>query len=523
VTGSTPVTEVAPGTGSAPLAAAVGTPRSMLAARVAATPDKLFLRSDNWSITFGAFDAAKRRAAGALYELGVRRGERVLIGMRNRLEAVIVQHAVTQLGAVVVPLVPGLTAEELLWQCSHSAAQTLVADPEAAALLTPHLARLPELRRTLLDVDEAIGHAEREPEPVADDPLAPWAILYTSGSTGRPKGVVLPAGAFGAGGTGYAERFGVRASDNCLLPTPLAHAVGALTVQSIALLKGNMITVVDRFSPRNFWQQVVDEQVTFAILFPAQLNLLLELQESGPARDQTPLRMVLTHAWHQRFQDRFGTELKLCWGMTETGAVSCGSEPGYDGSGPDGYIGPPWPFAEIASFGEAGERLVSGTVGEIRLRHPYVMLGYLDDPEANAATIADGWIRTGDRGYVDDEGHLVYQGRFKHVIKRSGENIGAEEVEAVLDVIPGVNESLVFGVPDRIRTEEVMAVVAAEPGAELSPTVLCAAAGTRLARWKIPRYVLVISGPLPRLPNGKLDRIGARASYSPDGAWDRSA
>src|SRR6202042_628544 len=98
-------------------------------ARVAATPDKLFLRTDDRSITFGGFDAAKRRAAGALYELGVRAGERVLVGMRNRLEAVVVQHAITQLGAVVVPLVPGLTAEELLWQCSHSAAQTLVADP----------------------------------------------------------------------------------------------------------------------------------------------------------------------------------------------------------------------------------------------------------------------------------------------------------------------------------------------------------------------------------------------------------
>src|ERR1700759_2951202 len=116
-----------------------GTPRSMLAARVATTPDKVFLRSGDRSVTFGAFDAAKRRAAGALYELGVRAGERVLVGMRNRLETVVVQHAVTQLGAVVVPLVPGLTAEELQWQCSHSAAETLVADPEAAELLTPHL------------------------------------------------------------------------------------------------------------------------------------------------------------------------------------------------------------------------------------------------------------------------------------------------------------------------------------------------------------------------------------------------
>ncbi len=500
-----------------------GTPRSMLAGRVAASPGKVFLRTGQRSVTFGEFEQAKRRAAGALHDLGVAPGERVLIGMENRLEAVMVQHAVAQLGAVSVPLVGGLTVEELMWQCSHSAAQTLVADAPAAQLLGPRLGELPELARTLFDVDEALSHDPREPEPLPDDPRTPWAILFTSGSTGRPKGVVVPAGAFSAGGTGYAERFGVRASDNCLLPTPLAHAVGALTVQSIALHKGSSITVVDRFSPRLFWDQVTDHGVTFVILFPAQLNLLLEVQETGPARDATPLRMVLTHAWHQRFQDRFGAELKLCWGMTETGAVSCGSEPGYAGDGPDGYIGPPWPLAEIAAFDDSGERLAGGEVGEIRLRHPHVMLGYLDDPEANAATIADGWIRTGDRGYVSSDGHLVYQGRFKHVIKRSGENIGAEEVEAVLDVLPGVNESMVFGVPDRIRTEEVMAVVAAEPGAEPSPSQLCEAAAQRLARWKIPRYVLVVEGTLPRLANGKLDRLGARELYAPEAAWDRSA
>jgi carnitine-CoA ligase len=500
-----------------------GTPRSMLASRVAASPDKVFLRTGEQSVTFGEFELAKRRAAGALRELGVRPGERVLIGMENRLETVMVQHAVVQLGAVSVPLVPGLTAEELMWQCGHSAAQTLVADAPAAELLGPRLRELPELQRTLLDVDDALDHEPLEPEPLPDDPHAPWAILYTSGSTGRPKGVVVPAGAFSAGGTGYAERFGVRASDNCLLPTPLAHAVGALTVQSMALHKGNSITVVDRFSPSRFWGQVVKHGVTFVILFPAQLNLLLEVQDTGPARDETPLRMVLTHAWHQRFQDRFGPELKLCWGMTETGAVSCGSEPGYAGEGPDGYIGPPWPLAEIAAFDDAGERLASGQVGEVRLRHPFVMLGYLDDPEANAATLADGWVRTGDRGYIDSDGHLVYQGRFKHVIKRSGENIGAEEVEAVLDVLPGVNESMVFGVPDRIRTEEVMAVIAAEPGQRPSPQELCDAAAVRLARWKIPRYVLMIEGALPRLPNGKLDRLSARERYAPELAWDRSA
>jgi acyl-CoA synthetase (AMP-forming)/AMP-acid ligase II len=499
------------------------TPRSMLAARVAASPDRAFLHCGERTVTFSEFEEQKRRVAGALAELGVGPGERVLIGMSNRIETVVIQHAVTQLGAVFVPLVPGLTTEELLWQVNHSAASTLVADEPIAELLRSEVGGCPRLRACVFDVEPALAHEPLDPAPLPDDERAPWAILYTSGSTGRPKGVVLPAGAFHSGGTGYAERFGVRAQDNALLPTPLAHAVGALTVQSIAFHKGTAVSIVDRFSPSRFWDQVAAHGATFLVLFPAQLNLLMEVEEGAPAAGSTPLRMVLTHAWHERFRRRFGVELKLCWGMTETGAVSAGSEPDYAGDGPEGYVGPPWPRAELAAFDDRGQRLPSGQLGEIRMRHPDVMLGYLDDSESTAATLVDGWVRTGDRGIVDQRGHLVFLGRFKHVIKRSGENIGAEEVEIVLDGLPGVAESLVFGVPDRIRTEEVMVVVVAEPGARLSPAELTDGAAERLARWKVPRYVLIVDGSLPRLPNGKLDRVAARERYAPEAAWDRAA
>jgi len=500
-----------------------GTPREMLAARVASSPDRVFLRSGAAAITFAEFEQAKRRMAGALAESGVRQGDRVLIGMSNRPEMVIVQHAVAQLGAVQVPLVPGLSSEELIWEANHSGATTLVADDSVAAALRPRLGECPQVRECLFEVEAALGHEPLEPEALPDDPMAPWAILYTSGSTGRPKGVVLPAAAFHSGGTGYSERFGVRAADNALQPTPLGHAVGAVNIQCTALHTGCSITIVDRFSPRNFWGQVIESGATFLVLFPAQLNLLLEVQDGAPGPGEHPLRMVFTHAWHERFRRRFGTELKMCWGMTETGAISAGSEPGYEGDGPEGYIGPPWPLAEMAAFDDQGKRLPSGQVGEIRLRHPHVMLGYLDDPESTAASFADGWVRSGDRGYIDDRGHLVYLGRFKHVIKRSGENIGAEEVEAILDPLPGVAESLVFGVPDPIRTEEVMAVVVAAPGAVLEPVAVTDAVAERIARWKVPRYVLVVEEPLPRLPNGKLDRVSARERYDPTDAWDRSA
>jgi carnitine-CoA ligase len=500
-----------------------GTPRAMLDSRVACTPHRVFLRCGEQTLTFGEFEQVKRRVAGALADLGVGRGDRVLIGMSNRVETVIVQHAVVQLGAVIVPLVPGLSAEELLWQVNHSQGGTLVADQPIAGLLRPRLGECPHVRACLFEVEEAIAHEPLDPLPEAQDASAPWAVLYTSGSTGRPKGVVLPAAAFHSGGTGYAERFCVCAEDNCLVPTALSHAVGALTVQSIALHKGCALTIVDRFSPSQFWDQVIRYQATFLVLFPAQLNLLLEVQEGAPQAGSTPLRMVFTHAWHERFRQRFGVELKLCWGMTETGAVSAGSEPGYRGDGPEGYIGPMWPLAELAAFDDEGRRLPSGEPGEIRVRHPNVMHGYLDDPDSTAATLVDGWVRSGDRGYVDQRGHLVYLGRFKHVIKRSGENIGAEEVEAVIDPLPGVSESLVFGVPDPIRTEEVMVVVSMTPGAQLSPAAVTDAAAERIARWKVPRYVLIVEGTLPRLPNGKLDRVAARERYDPASAWDRSS
>jgi len=497
----------------------------MLAARVAVSPDRPFLIGPDCCLTFAEFDAAKRRMAGAIAEIGVEPGQRVLIGMSNRPETVIVQQAVGQLGAVQVPLVPGLSADELVWQANHSGAGVLVADDPIAALLEPRLDECPHVRASLLagQLARARTHTALDPAPLPDDPMAPWAILYTSGSTGRPKGVVLPAAAFASGGTGYAERFGVLAADNCMVPTPLGHAVGALNAQCVALHTGCSLTVVDRFSPRAFWDQVRTYGVTFLVLFPAQLNLLMELQEGAPQPGEHPLRMVFTHAWHERFRQRFGVELKLCWGMTETGAISAGSEPGYDGDGEDGYIGPPWPLAELAAFDEHGCRLPSGVAGEIRMRHPHVMLGYHDDPESTAAALVEGWVRSGDRGVVDARGHLVYLGRFKHLIKRSGENIGAEEVEAAIDPLPGVAESLVFGVPDPLRTEEVMAVVAAAPDARLDPATLTDAVAQRLARWKVPRYVLLVQGPLPRLPNGKLDRGSALDRYDPAAAWDRSA
>lgn len=511
--------------------------RSRWRERVEATPERAFLHHGERSWTFDELDTEMLALAAGLESLGVRRGDPVLVGMGNRPEALLAELAIAELGAIFVPLLPGLGFEELAFPVAHSEARLLLADPEAAGPLLARRAELPSLGRIAVtaDVEVPAGVGTLSFEELAATPAAPpralpgydedspAAILYTSGSTGRPKGVVLRAGCFASVGETFSARFGIGPDDVYLLPTSLAHAVGALTALSIAVRNGSSIDLVDRFSPARFWDDVAAHDATFSILFPAHLNLLLETADDAPRPGEHSLRLVITHAHNRRFAERFGVELATVWGMTETGAQCVGSEPGYDGGLGDNYVGTPMEGVEVAIFDDRMRALPAGETGEIALRHRHVMLGYSKDPDATAQTLVDGWVRSGDNGVLDDAGRLFFVGRIKNVIKRSGENVSAEEVEEVLGALDAVAECTVFGVPDELRTEEVAAVVVPSGGADLDPADLRDACAERLARWKLPRYLLIRPEPLPRLPNGKLDRVRLREAIDLERAWDATA
>lgn len=515
------------------------TGRGLWRARVAADPDRPFVRCGERTWTFGEIDLWARRLAAGLAGVGVGQGARVLLGVENSAGALAIHVALRELGAVLVPLMPGMAVEEHVHQVNHSAAGVLIADASVAEPLLPALDRCPAVRTLVLDgpVAGAPEHAIALETIAASEPLgadvelaghddrSPALILYTSGSTGRPKGVVIPAGAMPSTGRGYADRFGISGDDNFFLPLPMAHGVGGVTAQGVALVTGCLLTIEQRFRPSRFWDQVAASGATVSILFPAQCNLLVEVADSGvaPAPEATSLRLVMTHMFLPTFDERFGIGLGLCWGMTETGATSVGTEPGYRAERGEGYVGTPMLGVEVAIMDDRGVRLPPDTDGEICLRHRHVMLEYLDDPEATARTLIGGWVHSGDRGFVDADGGLFYRGRFKNMIKRSGENISPEEVEAVLDQHPDVAETLVVGVADALRTEEVAAVVVAKSGVDLDPAGLVDHAAAALSRWKLPRYVLITERPLPRLGNGKLDRSTVAATLDVAACWDRSA
>ena len=226
----------------------------------------------------------------------------------------------------------------------------------------------------------------------------------------------------------------------------------------------------------------------------------METEHDAPAAGEHSYRLVITHAHNVRFAARFGVDLATVWGMTETGALCVGSEPGYGGELGANYVGTPMEGVEIGVFDDELRPVPRGERGEIALRHRNVMLGYLKDPEATAQTLVDGWVRSGDQGTLDEDGRLFFVGRIKNVIKRSGENVSAEEVEEVLAAHPGVAECTV------VRRARPAAHRGGRRGRRprrqrraVDPAGLRDGCAARLVRWKLPRYISLTDEPLPRL------------------------
>jgi crotonobetaine/carnitine-CoA ligase len=480
-----------------------------------------FLWTEQRCWTFGEAGTEVERVATYLEGQGICRGEIVAIAAENRPEVIFCHLALQRLGAITMPVLASATPDEMRFQLEHSEVRFVIVDPSARPAISAAVSTTARAV-TILAIEGSHRNSASSalttfPHLAGYDDLAPSALLYTSGSSGRPKGVLLPAGAPSSVARGLVSRIGVTAQDTIFLPTPLSHAVGLVTVIGTAVHCGCRLALVDRFSPSRFWKQVTDSGATVTCLFPTHLNFLL----STPTPQQAhPLRAVFTHAFNQAFVDRFGVDLHMCWGMTETGALMTMSGP-LRLCPPAGYIGEPMPHVQVACFSTTDERLEVNMEGELRLTHRHVMLEYYNDPEATRATRVSGWIRSGDLGRVDPTGRVYFIGRLKNVIKRSGENISAEEIESVLLEMPEIDECLVFGIPDALRSEEVVAILHAREPGQLDPQAVLRWATQRLSRHKLPRYFLTSPTPLLKLDNGKIDRRRVVATFDVQQAWDR--
>src|SRR6201989_2767074 len=466
----------------------INTLPDLLRAQASRIPDQPFVRWRGRSVSYEEFDARTDALAAGLADLGVQPGDVVSVMLPNCLEFLEAWWAILKAGAVFGPINPAFTAPEAAYVVGHSRAVAIVTDRHGAATLAG-AGGSPALLRHLISVDEG---AEVTLDSLADrgtkvpansrsrDDLA--AVLYTSGTTGKPKGAMLThANVLANAGMG-AELLPLVAGERVGMMLPLFHVNAQVVTCVIPMMVGCEVGMWERFSASTFWQTVSELEPVALSAVPTILAAVLHTANAPTER--TSLRYIicgaapLSRELLEAFEDRFDIRILEGYGLTESTCVS--SLNPYYGVRKPGSIGLPVRGQEMKIVTPNGDAVDDGELGEIVVKGPNVMAGYLHNPEATAATVRDGWLHTGDVGYVDADGYVFIVDRAKDMIIRGGENIYPREIEEVLYAHAGVLEWAVIGVPHEVRGEEVLAVVAPKPGAELDGDDLQAYAAERL-------------------------------------------
>ncbi len=457
---------------------------------------------------------AAGRLANALRRLGVGPGDRVVVMLPNCPEVLQAYGAILRLGAVVVPVIFLLNADEVRHILADSGARVAITSPDLAP-------KLDGFTGTIIAVGGAPGArayeelVAREDDacPVvarADDDLA--VVLYTSGTTGRPKGVALSHDNLESNARAAANLYELDRDRWALAVLPLSHSYG-LTLMNAGHILGTRAVLLRWFQPelvletiqRFRCQQMAGVPTMFVYLlhFPgAERFDTSSMRLWGAGAAPLPVEIV------EPFEAKFGGRLLEGYGLTEASPVVSAHR--LSGVRKLGSVGQPIPGVEVTIRADDGRTLPAGEVGEVCVRGRNVMVGYYQMPEETARTIVDGWLHTGDMGRLDADGFLYIVERKKDLIIRGGFNIYPREVEEVLYAHPAVAEAAVVGTPDPLMGEEVVAFVVIRPGASASADALVAFCQERLAKYKCPRRVRFVDA-LPKNPVGKILRKELRA------------
>lgn len=460
--------------------------------------------------------ARAERTAGALVRLGVRPGERFSVHLANCPEFFDLWFAAALIGAAIVPSNPLCTVDELAYHFEHANCRLSITQPD----LLDTAVRAAKDRLPVLSIEDAWVRDDDVAPNVTVAPLDVLGVLYTSGTTSRPKGVLITQAAYLYVGDAVAEHIRLQPSDRNLIVLPMFHGNAQYYSSMSAIVTGASIALAPRFSASRWSEQATVLGATVTSLFAAPMRMILA-QEPAPFDAAHALRIGLfaqnvTEEQLANFEERFDLPLIQLYGMTETVAPPTMNPVFGERRGLS--IGRPITSAQLrvvdlegrdVSPGESGELLVSGEPGRT------LMLGYLNNPEATAEALSDGWLHTGDSVRVDDEGYLYFVDRRKDMIKRAGENVATGEVERVLNEHPSVFESAAFGVPDPMRDEAIHVAVVLHPGAHASADELLGHCRERLAKFKVPDEIRIVET-LPRTSVGKIQKHLLRQGAAAD-------
>ena len=484
----------------------VGTIWDLVARAVTARPEETWLHSPQGTATYRDLDEQASRAAVAFLDRGVEPGDRVLFVLGNRPELVFAWLGLMKAGGVLLAANPAGTVREWEDLAARSGARLALTDTDVRPGLEQATAGLPTVVVDVAELFSPGSTAAGEPaRPRDSGDLA--VLIATSGTTGRPKLVMQTHRAYVLAAEGFPAWLGLQAADRLLTTLPLFHLNAQVYSTLGSLAAGASLVLLPRFSARGFLDDARRYEATQFNAIGAMVEILLA-QERRPGDADTGLRLCYSgpappRERHREIERRFGLRLMIGYALSEStyGTVWPREHAPYGSMGRLRQHPVHGRINEGRIVDDDGRDVEPGTVGELLLRNPAVMLGYYGDPEASARTVVDGWLRTGDLVRADADGYLYFVSRKKEVIRRRGENISPVEVEEVLTSHPAVDEAAVVGVDSTLTEEDVKAFV--RRGAPVAPGALRDWCAERLTAFKVPRYIEFVAE-LPHTPTGRV-------------------
>jgi long-chain acyl-CoA synthetase len=452
--------------------------------------------------SYARLDALAAGLAAALAARGVKAGDRVALMSANRPEWVVAVQAIWRLGASVVLFSPA-------WKQTETEHALKITGPAHAVGDHPVLAGLMDM----LDLNDPIDPAVAAPETAPADE-AEAVLVFSSGTTGLPKAVIHTHRSLRAAIAGWRDALELTCADRIQVTTPPSHILGLLNIVT-ALELGIWMRLHRRFDLDRMLGAIEADKITVEMAV-APIALALANHPRLESYDLSSLRFIMwgatpvTPSVAQTVSRRTGVAWVPAYGASELPVITCNPVRGarLDSAGK----AVPGVSLRVVSL-ETGQPVPPGETGEIQLRAPSLMSGYLP-AEETAASFADGWYRTGDVGYVEAGGWVHLTDRCKEMIKVRGFQVAPAEVEGVLLGHPAIRDCAVFGVPDPVNGESIIAAVALDPAASpvADPADLAAYVGDRLASYKKPAQVIVVDQ-IPRLPSGKALRRVLKENY----------
>ena len=526
-----------------------------LDAAVRRNPDKVFVEMAGEKVTYRQLQIKVGETASLFHALGVAPGDRVGLFMPNCLEYLYSWFGLSSMGAISVPINTAYKRDETAYILNDAEAVGLVAHTTLASVAQEASALAPSVRYKLIvaegppsdplfargeevtidgwtDFANALSGAEPLASPMAVSPDAVSMLVYTSGTTGNPKGVMVSHQMYVAAGQGFAHWTEATPDDRFFTCLPYFHANVQYYSTMGSLAAGATLVVVDRFSASRFWDQVRAANATVVNFIGMMMPVLSKQPETSQDQDNQVRLFYGSPAFPpeflEAFQERFGTDIIVGFGMTETcyGTIEGIGDRRRPSSSGSARLHPDPRFENQVriSDSDSGEPVPTGTVGEITITNPAVMSGYWRNEEQTRQSLRDGWLYTGDLGWIDEDGFLYFVDRKKDIIRRRGENISSQEVEDVIKRHPAVMDCAVIAVPSELGEDEVKAYVARRPESELEPAEVVYWCAEHLAYFKVPRY-LELRDELPRTPSMRVrkDLLRQERDDLTQGCFDREA